>query len=388
MKICILTPRFPFPENGGDVLRINHIAQYLKSKGHQLCLVSYSEYIYPDIDTAVALYDAVYWCKISRWKAYCYSLLYFLVGKPLQCGYYYSSRYKKILKHAIDMEKPDIFVSHLLRMSPYLEKLGVTDKSVVEMTDALSRTYSTSEKASSFSLFKYIYRIERSRIKKYEAQVVQKFPKVVLVSGQDIDYLKTFCHEGASSLSLHTNGVICLPHPDDKYDPRKICFVGNMRTLQNQDAVFRFVENVFPRILREIPDVKLYIVGAQVKKNIYELASENIVITGYVDNMSDIIKNSCLAIAPIYIGAGIQNKVLVSMACGLPIVMTSLTAYAIPQLVNGENCMIEDNYDTFAQAVLSLMKNPDLRNSIATAGYKMVQEHYNWNQKLEGYLDW
>ena len=41
MKLCLLAPRFPFPENGGDVLRINSIARYLKSKGNELILISF-----------------------------------------------------------------------------------------------------------------------------------------------------------------------------------------------------------------------------------------------------------------------------------------------------------------------------------------------------------
>lgn len=41
MKLCLLAPRFPFPENGDDVLRINSIARYLKGKGNELILISF-----------------------------------------------------------------------------------------------------------------------------------------------------------------------------------------------------------------------------------------------------------------------------------------------------------------------------------------------------------
>ena len=90
MKICILTPRFPLPECGGDLLRINYIARYLKSQGHQLVLVSYTEEM-PDMKAAKELYDKVYTVKRNKVASAFYSALFMLTGRPIQCGYYYST---------------------------------------------------------------------------------------------------------------------------------------------------------------------------------------------------------------------------------------------------------------------------------------------------------
>lgn len=96
MKYCILTPRFPFPENGGDVLRINNIAKYLKSAGHELILVSFCEGN-PDMEAAKTLYDKIYVVKRKKTNSMLYSLEYMLSGRPIQCGYYYSREYSKLL---------------------------------------------------------------------------------------------------------------------------------------------------------------------------------------------------------------------------------------------------------------------------------------------------
>ena len=66
MKICILTPRFPFPENGGDVLRINNIARYLKSKNHKLILISFSENKCKPVDDYYKIYDKIYIIKRTK----------------------------------------------------------------------------------------------------------------------------------------------------------------------------------------------------------------------------------------------------------------------------------------------------------------------------------
>ena len=115
-------------------------------------------------------------------------------------------------------------------------------------------------------------------IRRAEQYAMMYFPVNVLVSEADADYLRTISNHN-SSLVVHTNGVDVLPSVRTEYDSNKIVFVGNMRTLQNQDAVLSFVQDVFPRILKRIPKAKFYIVGAQPPPHIMDLACENIVVT-------------------------------------------------------------------------------------------------------------
>lgn len=115
MKICILTPRFPYPQWGGDTLRINEIAKYLKQQGHQLILVSLSDVSSPDTKAAYQLYDKVFVIPRNRWSSYFFSIFYFLTGRPMQCGYYRSSDYLSLLEQVIVDEKPDLYIGHLLR---------------------------------------------------------------------------------------------------------------------------------------------------------------------------------------------------------------------------------------------------------------------------------
>ena len=386
-KICILTPRFPFPENGGDVLRINHIARYLKAQGHQLILVSLSDVGAPRVEEAERLYDKVFFVRRKHWQSYLKGMLYPLRRKPMQCGYYDSSTYRALLKEVVRKERPDLFVSHLLRMAPYLEELQVEGVSIVEMTDALSKTYAMSAVAKSGGLMKWVYRVERSLIRRYEEKVIRSFPKVVLVSQADVDFLrKRLGAEKASrSLAMHTNGVTCVDNLVRTYDSDKICFIGNMRTLQNQDAVLHFVHDVLPLIRRERPSAKFYVVGAEPPQSILALASDHVVVTGFVDDLEATIQDSCLAVAPVRVAAGIQNKVLVAMGCGLPVVMTSLISQAIPELKDGENCVIRDDANSFATQCIQLMKNKELRDKIGSEGYQMVLRNYSWHEKLKGY---
>ncbi len=383
MKICILTPRFPFPENGGDVLRINAIARYLKEKGSQLCLCSYTEGKVTDenLIKAKCLYDNIYYIKRNKLASLFYSFISLLSGKPVQCGYYYSIRYKKLFSKVCLVEKPDLYISHLLRMTPYLVNEQCRKKTIIEMTDALSKTYTLSSNIRGFSPKKWIYKIEKRRMEKYEQKVIAEYPKVVLVSKSDKVLLGN-----QKNIFVHTNGVNCISQLNDNYNPDKITFVGNMRTLQNQDAVLFFAKEIFPLVKEKKPDAFFEIIGAQPSEQIKELHDgKNIIVTGYVDSVEDELKDSCVAVAPVRIAAGIQNKVLVAMACGVPVVLTSLISQAIPELSDGINCFVQDSKEKIAEKIIDLMTDNNLRKLVARKGFEIVQENYSWNSKLDGY---
>jgi glycosyltransferase involved in cell wall biosynthesis len=159
-----------------------------------------------------------------------------------------------------------------------------------------------------------------------------------------------------------------------------------MQSLQNQDAVIHFVNDIFPLILAKKPDMKFYVVGAHPPKSILKLDNgKNIFVTGFVEDLNKFVADSCIAVAPVQIAAGIQNKVLVALANGIPVVFTSLIAKAIPELHDGENCFIRDDSQSFADCCIELLNNQQLRTNIREQGHKMVIDHYSWEEKLKGY---
>lgn len=386
MKILLLTPRYPYPENGGDIQRINKVAYYLKSQGHYIILLSFYE-TNTQIQNKLENFDKVYVVKRNKLESILNMLHFLILGKPLQCGYYYSNKYMDSLKSVMENEKPDRIIAWLLRITPYTDKLGLEEKTIVEMSDALSKTYSMSHKGKGSLIKKIAYEIERSLIEKYEKEVIHRYPKIILVSAQDIKFLHEKIGEGSNSLAFHSLGIDCMKEPVNikDVDMNKICFVGNMRTLQNQDAVLRFVKNIFPIILKSIPTAKFYIVGAEPSAQIRHLSSDNIIVTGYVNSIKDTIKNSCVAVAPVHVAAGLQNKVLASMGCGIPVVMSTLISKAIPELEHGKNCFVCDNDMAFADTCVQIMRNPDLRDTVGRQSLNMVKRFYSWNERLSGY---
>ena len=232
-----------------------------------------------------------------------------------------------------------------------------------------------------FFLKKIIYKIEKKRIASYERYIINTYKKCVLNTQADKEFLGN-----SESMYVYSMGINCLKQIPSEYNKNKIVFVGNMRTLQNQDAVQFFVYDILPLVKQEIPQVVFHIIGAEPPVSIQKMADDkSIIVSGFVPSVEDEIKDAAIAVAPVRIAAGIQNKVLISMACSVPVVLTSLISVGIPELISNENCIIADGKINFANAVISLMQNENMRNRIGRAGYDMVGTEYSWNKTLEGY---
>lgn len=377
----ILAPRYPFPENGGDVLRINNIARYFRRKGYEVTLLSFytgsKKKLYKDTE---AIYSEIVLVRLYKLESFIYSTIALVLRFPIQLGYYFSFRY--LVKFIIKKRElgPDIIIPHLIRMVPYLYLTNTTTNVIVEMTDVLSKTYSFVKDNNLLSLKRLIYQIEKKPVKRMELSVVDKFNKVCLVSYDDVKYLGE-----KKSLVIYSNGVNCIDS-NIVSKPNKIVFVGNMRTLQNQDAAVFFLNEIWPQLKDIKKGLELHFVGAEPPDFLLRLANnKDIFVTGYIDDIGSYISDSTISVVPIRIAAGIQNKVLISMAYGVPCVMTSLVSKGIPEMENLVNCRIADNPKDFCLACISLLENITERQKYSERSKKIIREKYSWDYCLNGY---
>lgn len=150
--------------------------------------------------------------------------------------------------------------------------------------------------------------------------------------------------------------------------------------------MLHFVNDIFPKIKSQNPNGVFKIIGAEPSESVKKLHNgANIIVTGFVDDIQKEISSCCVAVAPVRVAAGIQNKVLVAMGCGVPVVLTPLISTAIKELEDGKNCFIVDNDTDFAQKCVDIISDSNLRKKLSENGYKTVKENYSWNIKLEGY---
>lgn len=381
MEILYLTSRFPFPPIGGDKLRFFNILKYL-SKNHKISIVCFSdEKIKPDLILPYRNYfteiDVVF---LPRIRSYINCILGLLKGQPLQISYYKSKRMMELIITKTKQKKIDLIIVHLIRMADYVKDLPIYK--VLDMTDAQSLNYI---RAIAYTTGKWsiIHRFEKNLVCHYEQQIWRYFNRTFVVSPVDHAYLKSFNRN--LNVEVLPNGVDIEMYPFrlNDHDNAQMCFLGNMRTFPNTDAAVWFANEIFPLIQKEIPQAKFYVVGAEPSRRVRALKRiKNVIVTGMVDTIKEYIWNSVVSVAPIRVGAGIQNKILESMALGTPVVTTSVGLEGI-EAVKDDEILIADTPNEFASAVIKLVKDKNLRAQISKNGRRLVEKKYTWAKVLK-----
>lgn len=380
-KILVLTPRFPFPVIGGDRLRIYKICQEL-SKHYELTLLSLCETrkeLTMEVDDKV--FKNIYRVYLSRLQSKLNVISAIPTRKPLQIAYYSSWKFKSKVNEL--MPYHDAVFSHLIRTGDYVKNINI--KSILEMTDAISLNYKrVAESNSEFSLRKLVYIFERKRLEKYERNIVNSFDMVSLISGIDKDYLYP---QGHHKVKVYGNGVdtknlIYKKRTVNNTEFISIIFIGNMYSLQNMDAVKWFCHEILPNLCDATYKFKLKVVG-KIKDSDRDYLNPipNVEVTGTVDDINEACSDGHLAICPIRLGAGIQNKILEYMALGLPCITSSVGFEGIGA-TDGREILIANNLEEYQRKIHELINNKELFDKVSSNARTFVETHFSWEARL------
>lgn len=170
---------------------------------------------------------------------------------------------------------------------------------------------------------------------------------------------------------------------DDKpnilpFDNRKdLLFVGSFGHKPNVDGVLWFIDEVFDKIKKEIPDVKFNIVGSNPNGEILKLQSESINVLGFIsdEELSNLYKSTRVVVAPLRFGAGMKGKVVEALYNKCPIVTTSIGAEGINNLNNA--ITIADDAKTFAKKVIELYLNKELNEKNSNNSFKIIENQFS-----------
>ena len=157
-----------------------------------------------------------------------------------------------------------------------------------------------------------------------------------------------------------------------------LLFVGGFQHPPNSDAVIWFVGEILPRVLRSIPELRLHVVGSKVTDAIHALANEHVIVHGFVEDIAPAMDEARISIAPLRYGAGVKGKVNMAMSYGLPVVATPMAVEGM-HVKSGEEVLIADSADAYADAIIALYNNEALWRRLSDKGLDNVRMHFSFD---------
>jgi len=283
------------------------------------------------------------------------------------------------LKKLINNNKYDLIFIDGIHMDVYASEIKHSNK-IISLHDSLSLLYlSFYNSSNNFFVKSYFYYCSLI-FKKVELQILKNYRKCLFVSNKDVEYLKKNTSNKITNCFVIQNGVnqdLVAKQQIIKKNENALVFTGVMDYKPNVDAVMFFVKEIFPLILINHPKTIFFIVGKNPSEEIKLLKSKNIIVTGFVDDISGFILNSCVYVSPLLSGAGLKNKILEAMALRIPIVSTSISLHGI-NVEHNKHIFVKDNPTDFAKSVSFLLDDEKLRNKLIINSYDLILKEYTW----------
>ena len=392
MRILFLTARLPYPPNRGDRRRTFNFIKTL-SRSHSVHLLSFiqGDEEKNSVSLASEYCEKVVTVNLSKVKSYSNLLVNFFSPDPFQVAYYSHPDMILKLNELINTHAYDLIHTQLIRMAAYTRHLKSVP-TVLDLTDSMALYFRRFQEHETNIIKKQLAYMEFKRILKYE-KVTQEFDRCLVCS--DIDKSEVIKTVPDAKIDTVYNSVDTDYYNDQQNnlcEAKTILFNGTLGYPPNADAIQYFLTEIFPIVKNRDDQVKLFIVGPNPSAKLKSCHNNrDVFVTGLVPDLRDYYQRAVLSISPIRFGAGMPTKVLESMAMGVPVISTKLGCAAINDLKPEENILLADRPTEFAQAIIKLINEPELRSKIASAARKLVVKHYSLdavNQQLErSYLD-
>mgnify|MGYP000500928816 CR=1 FL=1 len=370
----MLTPRFPYPLEKGDKLRIFHQLRYL-GKEHEIHLVSLTdEEIEPkDIDKVNEYVSEISIFKLSRPHYFLSALRNVFTSKPFQVAVLHNTAIQKKIDQIVAKFQPDHIYCQLPRMAEYVKKYSFPK--TIDYMDAFGVGMQRRSEVAGWP-YSWIYSVEARRMKKYEEQIYPAFDHHTIISQQDAEHIAV---ENCEEIKVVKNGIDTLYFsPIGKEKEYDIGFVGNMGYLPNIEAAEYLINNIKPHLS---DDLDFMIAGARPDKRVKHLEGKHVEITGWLDDVRLAYAKCKIFVAPLWSGTGQQNKILEAMAMGIPCVTTSSVNNAIGA-EDGKEVLIADNDQEFCRAIERLLQDAVLYEEIKNNALTFVQENYSWKTSV------
>lgn len=213
---------------------------------------------------------------------------------------------------------------------------------------------------------------EAEVMRKLEFSLMRKSAVTILTSPAEAEFL----HDEEPSLKFAILPNIHTEHENVAgFDGRKnMFFLGGFQHMPNIDSAKYLVHDIWPIIKHKVPDAKLYIVGSSPTDEIKKLASNGIVVTGFVKDLSPYYDENKVMLVPLRFGSGIKGKITQSLAMGMPVITTSIGAEGI-NLVDGDSCMIANTKEDFAEKAIQVYSDKKLWQKLSQNGLTVAKDY-------------
>jgi sugar transferase (PEP-CTERM/EpsH1 system associated) len=387
--LLFLVHRIPYPPNKGDKIRSYHLLKHLARRYHVHLGTFVDD---PDdwqyVDTVKQLCGETHFAALNSRIARLRSIGALGANRALSLDYYRDAGLHAWVKEILANKPINRVLVFSSAMAQYAHSAQLTRR-VIDFVDVDSDKWEQYSEKKCWPM-SWLYRREGRQLLCYEQQVARNFDASLFVSQPEAQLFRQLAPDSSHKIGFFNNGVdtdyFSPAHPfPNPYQPDEavMVFTGAMDYWPNIDAVQWFARDILPAVRVRKPAAHFYIVGARPSSQVQMLASlPGVRVTGTVPDVRPYLAHARVAVAPLRIARGIQNKVLEAMAMAKPVLVSPQALEGI-DAVPGRELMLAESTEQFAAMASDLLQQHDKQHeSLGSLAREKVKTTYGWNNKL------
>jgi sugar transferase (PEP-CTERM/EpsH1 system associated) len=381
MNILFVCHRLPFPPNRGGKIRPFHMIQHLGQQ-HSVVVASLAE-SEQEIRAGSGLKQ---YCSelivemVPRWVRWVRAFGALLFNRPSSVAYFGSPKLRRRIQAIAQSVNFDVIIVHCAFVAQYVTDIPARLR-ILDFGDLDSGKWFDYSRCRAFPL-SLGYGLEARKLRSFERELAVLFDQCTVTTFGELEEYKkldvvvpsTVIPNGVDLGSVETNRNLGRSNV--------IAFVGRMDYFPNIDAMLYFAREIFPVIRKTLPSVELRIIGSNPVPAVRGLASiPGVTVTGHVPDVRPYLGDATVSVAPLRIARGTQNKILESMALGIPVVATPMAAKGV-QAAPGRHLLVAENSEDFARKVTGLLRNAELRRDLSESARRQIEKAHSWRSSM------
>ncbi len=382
MRILQLCHKIPYPPTDGGSLAMNQITQQLIKLGIEVKVIALApsgtkpiiERIPEDYKRKTQFEVFPIDTRIKLWPAF----RNIFTRESYNISRFHCKKVTKRLADLLQKEKFDIIQLEGLFLTPYIPVIRQNTG-----TPILFRSHNIEHfiwermaQAASHPLKKLYLKFLAKRLKAYEMETVHQVDGLVAISPVDLRFFEKNGYAQPGITIPFGIDTEAFRHGDRKVKKNTVFHLGSMDWRPNQEGIRWFLEQVWPLVINQNPQLKFILAGKNIPEDFYNYEGTHVAVAGEVPDAAEFIQTHELMVVPLRSGGGMRIKIIEGMAAGKTIVSTSVGAEGISCMHN-EHILLADTPEEMAETILYCFENREIINKIGNQAKTFAARQHN-----------
>lgn len=382
MKILQITKKFPYPAKDGEVIAIFNAIKGFKALGHHVKTLSLNTNKHyfdvtklPEHIKQLADFEAV---EIDTSIKAADAFFNLFTNKSYNIERFFSYEFEEAITKNLNDEKFDVVYLEGICLMRYIDVIrqNTNAQLVLRVHNVEYVIWERLARDTPNPLKKLYLNLLVKRLKHFELSHINLADKVIAVSKDDENIFK---QNGLkkSSISIPIGYDLTADDTIDfsKEKNNSVCFIGSMDWMPNYEGIQWFLNEVWALVIKQIPTAQFYLAGRSFPDELLNLKQAGVQVLGEIDNAQSFILGNAVFVVPLFAGSGMRVKVIEAMALGRAVVSTTIGAESI-HYTNGENILTANDKADFANAIVRLLNDNNLRRQIGIRAQQLIRNQY------------